>query len=223
MFTTGEALLAQVGSLPGITGVAAPLGTPSERYNIAPTQTVALVRYDDTSSALVEPARWGLIPHWKKALDGPPLFNARAETVRTKPSFRDAFLTQRAVMPLDGYYEWHAGDGGKKQPYYVTPPEGEMLWAAALWSQALGRLSCTMVTTEAAEPMDWLHNRLPRFLLKDEIAQWVSGSAEDAAALLHPAPPELRSSLSWREADPAVGNVRNDYAELIDPAAGGLF
>ena len=33
-------------------------------------------------------------------------FNARAETVETKPFFRDAFKRSRCVIPLSGYYQW---------------------------------------------------------------------------------------------------------------------
>lgn len=133
-----ESLLDEVGEWESITEVHAPEGLPPARYNIAPTQPVAIVRVEDTT-ARVEPARWGLLPHWKKDLDGPPLFNARAETVAKKPSFRDAFKAQRCVIPLDGYYEWKAGDNpkAKKQPFYVTGPEG-LLWAAGLWATGVG-------------------------------------------------------------------------------------
>ena len=202
-----ESLLEDIGEWESITEVHAPEGLPPARYNIAPTQPVAIVRVEE-NSARVDPARWGLLPHWKKDLDGPPLFNARAETVATKPSFRDAFKAQRCVIPLDGYYEWKAGDEpkAKKQPYYVTGPDG-LLWAAGLWATGMDRLSATMVTTEATEEMAWLHGRLPKFLTKDEIAPWLAGEA-----LLDPS---AVKGFNARPADPAVGNVRNDYAELI--------
>ncbi|QRP60395.1 SOS response-associated peptidase [Corynebacterium minutissimum] len=202
-----ESLLDEVGEWESIKEVHAPEGLPPARYNIAPTQPVAIVRVEDTT-ARVEPARWGLLPHWKKDLDGPPLFNARAETVAKKPSFRDAFKAQRCVIPLDGYYEWKAGDNpkAKKQPFYVTGPEG-LLWAAGLWATGVDRLSATMVTTEATEEMAWLHHRLPKFLRREEIAPWLAGEA-----LLEPSSVE---GFNACPADPAVGNVRNDYPELI--------
>lgn len=216
MFTTGEGLLEEVGTLPGVTETHAPDGTPPGRYNIAPTNQVALVRLAE-GYAQVDPARWGLFPHWKKDDSGPPLFNARAETVREKPSFRDAFRTNRAVMPLDGYYEWHtADDGTTKTPYFVRRNDGGMLYAAALWATGLDQLSCTMITTDSAAPLDWLHHRLPRFLLPGEIRQWCEGTPDEAGELLGTAPDELRGRLEWSEADKAVGNVRNDYPELID-------
>ncbi len=197
-------LLDLVGEWEGVSEVHAPAGLPPARYNIAPTQKVPIVRVAETL-ATVEPARWGLLPHWKKDMDGPPLFNARAETVATKPSFRDAFKRNRCVIPLDGYYEWH-DDGTGKAPYYVTGPEG-MLWAAGLWATGVDQLSSTMVTTAATEEMEWLHGRLPKFLTADEIGPWLAGEP-----LLEPS--SLRG-FHVRKADPRVGNVRNDFPELI--------
>lgn len=223
MFTTGEGLLESMGALPGVTETYAPEGTPPPRYNIAPTTQVALVRLD-AGTARLDPARWALLPHWKKDEKGPPLFNARAETVREKPSFRDAFKHGRAIMPLDGYYEWHTAEDSKtKTPYFVHLPEGEMLYAAALWATGLDTLSCTMITTDSTEPIEWLHHRLPRFLTADEIRQWCEGTPDEAAELLHTTPAELRDRLEWQEADKAVGSVRNDYPELIDASTHRLL
>lgn len=207
LFTTGDALITAAETALG-QPVSAPQGTPGPRYNVAPTQIVPILRIG--AEALLEPARWGLFPHWKKDDSGPPLFNARAETVAEKPSFRDAFKRQRCVIPMDGYYEWH-----EKKPHFVSLG-GELMWAAGLWSTGLDQLSTTMVTTESVAPIDWLHNRLPRFLTTAEIGPWLSGSAEEAKELLHPSEQSWVSRLQVREVAPEVGNVRNDYAGLLD-------
>ena len=231
LFTTGEDLLEQVSALPGVGEVAAPDGTPGPRYNVAPTQTVPIIRVNETL-AQVDPARWGLFPHWKKDDSGPPLFNARGETVAEKPSFRDAFKRNRSLMVLDGYYEWASSAGAqdaesggksrpKKQPYYVRRADGGMLWAAGLWATGLDQLSTTMVTTDSVGQIAWLHDRLPRFLADDEIEQWLHGTPEEAKELLHPAPETLVDALEWSPADSAVGSVRNDHAGLIENP--GLF
>lgn len=216
LFTTGDDLIEAVGSLPGITEVHAPDGTPPPRYNIAPTQQVPLIRVNG-AQALVDAARWGLLPTWKKDETGPPLFNARGETVAEKPSFRSAFKDRRGLMVLDGYYEWKQGGSagsGKttKQPYFVRPESG-MLYAAALWETGLDKLSTTMVTTDAAENMAWLHHRLPLFLREDEIEQWVHGTPVEALELVHPS--RVADQLQWRPAAQEVGNIRNEYAQLI--------
>ena len=219
LFTSDESLLDAVGTLPGVTEVHAPDGTPPPRYNLAPTQIVPLVRLAPPQ-AQVDPARWGLLPHWKKDDSGPPLFNARGETVATKPSFRDAFRSQRGLIPMDGYYEWH-DDGTGRRPYFVSL--GEVMWVAALWATGLDRLSTTMVTTDSHGPLEWLHNRLPRLLATDEIGQWVTGTPEQAAELLHPTPPAYLERLTVRPVDRAVGNVRNDHPGLLEDTADGLF
>lgn len=158
---------------------------------------------------MLDPARWGLFPHWKKDDSGPPLFNARAETVAEKPSFRDAFKKQRCVIPMDGYYEWH-----EKKPYYVSMGD-ELMWAAGLWATGLDQLSATMVTTDSVEPLAWLHHRLPRFLTADEITPWLTGTADDAGELLRPVTTEWVERLTVREVSADVGNVRNDHPGLI--------
>ncbi|MEX3505046.1 SOS response-associated peptidase [Corynebacterium sp. LK2510] len=210
LFTTGKDLIEQIGQLPGAAPVAAPDGTPPPRYNVAPTHQVPLIRFHESGSQ-VDSARWGLLPGWKKDDSGPPLFNARGETVADKPSFRSAFKAKRGLMVLDGYYEWKK-EGAAKQPYFVTPREG-LLFAAALWETGCDRLSTTMVTTDATQNMQWLHHRLPLFLLPEEIEQWVNGSPEDALELVQPS--RVAAQLEWSEAAPEVGNVRNDYPGLI--------
>ncbi|MBA1834563.1 SOS response-associated peptidase [Corynebacterium wankanglinii] len=210
LFTSGDDLMEAVAALPGIAEVQAPDGTPPPRYNIAPTQQVPLIRIAE-SEARIDAARWGLLPTWKKDETGPPLFNARGETVAEKPSFRSAFKARRGLMVLDGYYEWKATENGKR-PYFVRAEDG-MLYAAALWETGLGRLSTTMVTTDAAESMAWLHHRLPLFLREDEIRQWLEGTPEDALDLVRPS--RVAESLVWNEAAQEVGNTRNDYAELM--------
>ena len=91
-----------------------------------------------------------------------------------------------------------------------------MLYAAALWETGLDRLSTTMVTTEAAENMAWLHHRLPLFLRADEIRTWVDGTPEEALELVYPS--RVAETLVWNEAAQEVGNIRNDYAELMREA-----
>lgn len=214
LFTTAEVLISATGQLfDAAPQVRAPQGTPGPRYNLAPTQVVPIIRGDERAVS-IDPARWGLFPHWKKDDSGPPLFNARAETVADKPSFRDAYRKGRCLIPMNGYYEWH-----EKKPQFVSlgGDDTELLWAAGLWSTGLDQLSTTMLTTDSAGSIAWLHHRMPRFLTAAEIIPWLCG--DPAPDLLQPTPPDLRERLVTREVAQEVGNVRNDHAGLI--AAGG--
>ena len=93
-------------------GVDTPFFAP--RYNIAPSEVVAVVR-DSPQGRVLSATRWGLVPHWSK--ESKAVANARAETVATTPWFRDAFRKRRCLIPADGFYEW-VGMKGKKQPYH---------------------------------------------------------------------------------------------------------
>jgi len=92
----------------------------SPRYNIAPSQQVAVVFSPDGQSREMQWMGWGLIPSWAKDPKiGYKLINARGETVAEKPSFRAAFKRRRCLILADGFYEWQPTGGKRKQPYYI--------------------------------------------------------------------------------------------------------
>ncbi len=88
------------------------------RYNIAPTQKVAIIRLNpETLQRRLVLVKWGLIPFWAKDPSiGSSLINARSESAAEKPAFRAAFKTRRCLVPADGFYEWEKREGihGKK-------------------------------------------------------------------------------------------------------------
>jgi putative SOS response-associated peptidase YedK len=86
------------------------------RYNIAPTQQIPIVREQVGGGRTFSKVRWGLVPSWAKEIKGPPLINARAEGIETKPSFRNAIRQRRCLIPSDGFYEW-TGQAKKRHPY----------------------------------------------------------------------------------------------------------
>ena len=102
-------------------------------------------------------------------------FNARAETVETKPFFRDAFKHSRCLIPMSGYYEWQNTPSGK-QPWYFTAADGSpILTAAGLWDEWKNRetgerlKSCTMIVGEPNEFAADIHDRMPVFLTRGSI------------------------------------------------------
>jgi putative SOS response-associated peptidase YedK len=201
-------------------------------WNVAPTTSVLAVeaRRDGEGDELertLSRFRWGLIPSWSKdAAMGNRLFNARGETVATKPSFRAAFKARRVIVPADGFYEWHKQTSGGKQPHYFTRADGEPLAFAGLsewWRDKNGPddapaiRSCTIITTSASQDMDGIHDRMPVILNPDTFDVWLDPEVEDQSeltALVRAAPP---GTIVHRAVSPRVGNVRNNDAELIDP------
>ena len=103
------------------------------RYNLAPTQAVLAVRTGENGVRELVPLRWGLVPSWSKGPDNRySMINARAETVDTKPAYRNAFKRRRCLIPSEGFYEWKA-DKGKKTPFLIRREDGEPFGMAGLW------------------------------------------------------------------------------------------
>jgi putative SOS response-associated peptidase YedK len=204
----------------------------SPNWNVAPTTQVLGITArrpdgDDELTRLLTEFRWGLVPSWAKdPTAGSRLFNARGETVATKPSFRAAFKARRIIVPADGFYEWHAQSGGGKQPHYFSRADGEPLAFAGLsewWrdksapADAPGLCSCTIITTSASQDMDGIHDRMPVILNPDTFDVWLDPETEDPSeltALVRAAP---SGTLVHHPVDRRVGSVRNNGATLIDP------
>lgn len=168
------------------------------RYNIAPTQPVAVIT--DAARPKLDFMRWGLVPSWAKDISiGQKLINARAETIREKPSFRSAFSRRRCLIPADGFFEWKKNEGSKKtpaEPYYFRLRSGKPFAFAGLWEiwhspEGDELKSCTILTTDANELVGTVHQRMPILFEVDEAWTWLQPLAADALlALLKPFPAE---------------------------------
>jgi putative SOS response-associated peptidase YedK len=123
------------------------------RYNVAPSQTIPIVRKEGEKWRIA-PARWGLVPPWAKdAKIGYKMINARAETVSEKPAFRSAFKRRRCLIPAEGFYEWQAMAGSKiKQPWFMALKDKEPMALAGLWERWRG--------PEGMERIGWIVRRL---------------------------------------------------------------
>ncbi len=202
-------------------------------YNVAPTTDVAAVVAEAGADRRIRRMRWGLLPAWLKAgPDGEPqtrssLINARAETAATSPAFRASARHRRCLVPMDGYYEWKrpAEPGGRKTPYYFHRDDGAQLLVAGLWSvwradrAAPGRLSCTLITTDATAGFAAIHDRMPLLLAEADWDRWLDPGRTAPADLLG-GPPAV-AGLHAREVSTLVNRVANNGPELIAPADPG--
>src|ERR1700710_2624100 len=125
----------------------------SPAYNVAPTQPVPVVILDNGArhSRLM---RWGLLPSWvKDPRKFTLLINARSETVREKPAFKNAIKRRRCLIPADGYYEWHTADN-RKRPYFIHRSDGAPMGFAAVAETWMGphgeELDTVAIMTAAA-------------------------------------------------------------------------
>lgn len=188
----------------------------SPRFNICPTQDVPVVTSEGGLRRL-RAMRWGLIPAWYKAPnDGPLIINARADTVAEKPAFREAIRQRRCLVLASGFYEWSAGPGGRRLPWYVTRGDGAPLALGGLWQPWAEGLSCAVVTMEAGPDMAHIHDREPLVLEAADWPLWLGEAGHGAARLMRPAAPGVLQS---HRVDPAVNSNRAAGPQLIEPIA----
>lgn len=192
------------------------------RYNVAPTQSMPVIRSADGGRELVS-MRWGLLPSWAKEIKlGYMMINARAETVTSRPSFRDGFRRRRCLVPADGFYEWHT-ENGVRQPYLITVGDSEPFAMAGLWARWIATedgggvakgdtvLSYAIITTSANDKISQLHHRMPVILEAGDWDAWLEGPAD--TGLLK----SLRADRTeFRKVSKDVNNARNDVPELIE-------
>ncbi|MEN8672426.1 SOS response-associated peptidase [Nocardioides sp.] len=210
-------------------------------YNVAPTKEVyAVVERPPSKDSPDPPERqlrvltWGLVPSWAKDPGiGSRMINARMETVAEKPAYRKAFAARRCLLPADGYFEWYPTEqltkAGKprKQPFFIRPRDGATLAMAGLyeiWRDPARedddpqrfRWTCTVITTDAEDDIGRIHDRMPLMVEPERRAAWLDPRTERAALrdLLVPAAP---GTLEAYPVSAAVGNVRNNGPELVEP------
>lgn len=202
-----------------------PDGRPN--WNLGPQQRLFAVSQGDDGRVL-DQYKWGLVPGWAKdASLGNRLFNARGETVAEKPSFRGAFKSRSCAVPVDGFYEWDHRPGRDKQPNYFTRRDGEPLILAGLyerWHDPEGPsddvlMTCTIITTAPNEDLDEIHDRMPVVLDGDDLDTWLDVKGHDPAERLELVRPAPKGTLTHYAVGKAVGSIKNNGPQLIEPEA----
>ena len=194
------------------------------RYNIAPSLDILHITNDGEKRA--SKAKWGLIPFWAKDPKiGSRMINARAETLATKPAFRDAYQHKRCLILADGFFEWKKeADGKTKTAVYISLKSGRPFAFAGLWdswkqSDGESLRPCTIITTEPNRLMATIHNRMPVILSEDNYDLWIDPDTfepEILNGLLRPYPDQ--EMLAHPVAD-TVNSPRNDFRDCITPVA----
>ncbi|MBN2549751.1 MAG: SOS response-associated peptidase [Anaerolineales bacterium] len=192
------------------------------RYNIAPTQPVAVVPNDGKNQ--LDYYLWGLIPSWAKDPQiGSRMINARAETLAEKPSFRSAFRRRRCLILADGFFEWQQVPGRKaKLPMYIQLNSQQPFAFAGLWESwhspdGLRILSCTIITTQPNELMQGIHNRMPVILPPEAYPLWLDPGEPAASALQELLRPYPAGEMQARPVSYQVNNPANDSPECLAP------
>jgi putative SOS response-associated peptidase YedK len=181
-------------------------------YNVTPSNNIAVIRLKENRRELSS-CHWGLIPRWYKSGHRFSAINAKAETIDTKPYFREAFKKRRCLIPANGYYEWK-GPKGQKQPYYFRLKDADLFSFAGLWEywehENEKIESCAIITTDANSVATPVHNRMPAILDPGQYNDWLMSGSRD---LLKPYNGE-RTMICYPVTS-KVNNPLNDGEELI--------
>lgn len=192
------------------------------RWNGAPSQDLLVIRRNhDTGQVSLDALRWGLIPYWTKdPKGGRKPINAKAETVRTLPTFRDAYRNRRCIVPIDNFFEWKAIKGQKaRQPYAIGMKNGSPFGLGGIWENwkdpASGEWVRTfaIITTDANELVANIHNRMPLIIAPVDYKRWL-GDEPDPHDLMkpYPADPMRMWPISTR-----VNKPENDDPSILEP------
>ncbi|HPQ84804.1 MAG TPA: SOS response-associated peptidase [Actinomycetota bacterium] len=191
-------------------------------YNVAPSKPVYMVvdrETDDGVQRQLRIAKWGLVPSWAKDPKiGNRMINARIETAAEKPAFRRAWAKRRCLLPADGYYEWYAGQGVPKQPFYIHRSDGASLAMAGLfefWKDGEDWLvSTAILTTSAPDALGQIHDRMPLLVPRENWAKWLDPQGPPADDIVVPA---MATGLEAYPVSTEVNNVKHNGPQLLEP------
>ena len=159
-------------------------------------------------------ANWGYFPDWLKSQSNPrPLFNTRYESLLEKKTFTSAFKNSRCLIPISGWYEWKEEDG-IIQPYYFFDTSQSLLFAAGLyWNRSSGDIETSIITREAVDSLQVIHNRSPLLLTSEQRDIWLSdlSSEEIYSEILD----YTYDDIEFHKVDRAVNNPKNNNDSLI--------
>jgi putative SOS response-associated peptidase YedK len=191
------------------------------RFNISATQPIPVVIIENGNRHF-RLMRWGLLPAWvKDPRKFTLLINARAESVREKPAFKNAIKRRRCLIPADGYYEWQAS-GQRKRPYFIHRRDGGPIALAGLAETWIGPNgeeldTVAIVTAPASADLAVLHYRVPVTIAPADFEHWLDCNTHDVDAVMTLLRGPDEGEFVWHEVSTRVNRVANDDAQLILP------
>lgn len=189
-----------------------------DSFNVAPGSYRPVLFVED-DQFVVDDLHWGYRSRWAETSGKVPVaINTRLEKI-SNAYWRGLLKNGRAIVPAFGWYEW-TGEKGQKQPWHIHSRTLAPIYLAALAnpgpsSEAKALNGFTIVTADAQGGLLDVHDRRPVVLSADAAAAWLDPvtPAEMAGEIVRVAAlgPDC---FDWYPVDPAIGNVRNQGAEL---------
>ncbi|XOV82549.1 MAG: SOS response-associated peptidase [bacterium] len=199
-----------------------------DNFNLAPTETVHVLRLNADDEPEVVPMRWWLTPFWAKELSTKySMFNAKSETAAKSPAFKTPYARRRCVVPVSGFYEW-CRQNNQKLPYFIKAEQDPGLLLAGLWDSWRQPetdeelLSFTILTTAANPQLAFVHHRQPVLLNQNEARQWLDMHTP-TAELEYLFASRLPVSLEVVPVSTHVNNARHKDARCAQPIGDSML
>jgi putative SOS response-associated peptidase YedK len=167
---------------------------------VTPMRFASVIALDGERRRKSVRMRWGLIPPGAKdPMAVRPHIHARAETLDSKPTFRDAFRHRRGLIAVSTFNEGKEITPSKTEQYVLTPKDGKPIAIAVIWerwseSHEAPLLSFAMVTVPPSELIGTITDRMPALIEDSDWARWLGeepATAEELKAMLRPSDRDL--------------------------------
>jgi len=187
-------------------------GWEKPRYNVGLTQKAPVVVRRENRMVL-EVMKWGFV---NQASGGSVLANARIETITKLPTFKDAVISRRCVIPANGFFEFQ-DLGKRKQPYLFTLKEAKPMALAGIWKygESLNTFQFCILTTRPNSLVSPIHDRMPVILSTEALSAWLNGNELDQTTLDRIAMSCAAENMATLKVSSYVNNVRNEGPECI--------
>ena len=193
------------------------------RFNIAPTQTLDTVLWENGSLTLV-PMSWGLsltMPGRSGKMITRRVQNARSDKLWTSRMWKQLIAKQRVLVPVNGFYEWQRKDGKLQSAYYITPAGEPAMFFAGLYRDSKDeheKPEVSVVTTEANDAMGEVHDRMPVILSSQNAAMaWLQ--EDDERSLGDLTQPATNNTLKFTKVSSYVNKSSNEGPKCVEPIA----
>ena len=191
----------------------------SPRYNVAPSQQVAVVGSKAGGGRGLAMFQWGFVPQWANdARSGPSPVNAKSESIATNSAFRDSFRLRRCLIPNDGFFEWQTTTSGKR-PLWFRHKNRDLMAFAGIWDCWRGStkplFTCAIITTTCNELVRPIHDRMPVILPPERWEQWLDPSAQSTDAIQPLLCPFPADQMQATPVSTFVNNSRHEGVQCI--------
>ncbi|MBP6976520.1 SOS response-associated peptidase [Candidatus Dojkabacteria bacterium] len=189
-------------------------------YNVAPFSIIPVITR--MSPKQIVEMQWGYIPTWSKTISNKyASINTRAETIETKPSFRESFINYRCLIPATGFYEWKKEEDNTKTPYYIHIKNQKYFSFAGIFSTLKRNhktiYTCSIVTTAANDKISYIHDRMPVILSKEEEEIWLDKNMKDTNSLKDLLDQYNSKDIGVYEVNKKVNYINNNTKENLHP------